>query len=174
MEKIIEGVEIKTMVGDIVEVDADALVNPANTSLEMGSGVAGALKSAGGDIIETEVSLKGPIEVGEAVATGSGKIGAMSIIHAAVMGEDRVTNPEFIKKATESTMETAKLLGVRSIALPSFGTGMGGLDYKTSAEQMIPTVIESLSDRSPNLKSIIFVLYEQEALSAFDEVLERY
>jgi O-acetyl-ADP-ribose deacetylase (regulator of RNase III) len=172
MEKTIEGVEITTKVGDIVEEKVDAIVNPANTSLKMGGGVAKALKDAGGDIIETEANLKGPIQIGESIATGSGKLGIMSIIHSAVMGEDHETSPELIRKATQSTMETARMLGVRSIAFPSFGTGVGGLDYNVSAENMIPVIIESLSDKSPNLEKIIFVLYEEEALNAFDSVLE--
>ncbi len=57
---------------DIASLDVDAIVNAANDHLWMGAGVAGALKHAGGDEIEREAMAKGPIAVGEAVATTAG------------------------------------------------------------------------------------------------------
>ena len=71
---IIRGVEIKVIKGDITELKVDAIVNAANNKLVMGGGVAGAIKRKGGKIIEDEAVKKGPIKIGEAVATGAGNL----------------------------------------------------------------------------------------------------
>ena len=62
--------EIEVVEGDIAKLEIDAVANAANSGLWMGAGVAGALKRTGGAEIEEEAVAKGPIDVGEAVATG--------------------------------------------------------------------------------------------------------
>ena len=74
--------------GDITENSADAIVNAANAHLWMGAGVAGAIKRKGGPAIGQEAMAKGPIGVGEAVATSGGSLKARYVIHAAGMGQD--------------------------------------------------------------------------------------
>jgi uncharacterized protein (DUF433 family) len=78
--------------GDITALEVDAIANAANNALWMGAGVAGAIKRAGGDEIEREAVAKGPIEVGEAVAAGAGRLAAKWVIHGAVMGQDLRTD----------------------------------------------------------------------------------
>ena len=82
-----EVIEIELYRGDITQLELDALVNAANNRLWMGAGVAGAIKRAGGREIEAEAVSKGPIPVGQAVATGAGRLKARYVIHAAVMGQ---------------------------------------------------------------------------------------
>lgn len=84
---MIPGMELEVREGDIVAVEADALVNAANDGLWMGGGVAGALKRAGGEEIEREAIALRPIPLGSAVATGAGRLGARWVIHGAVMGQ---------------------------------------------------------------------------------------
>src|SRR5213079_1753506 len=101
--------------GDIAALEVDAIANAANDHLWMGSGVAGALKRAGGDEIEREAVAKGPIPVGDAVATGAGRLPARWVIHAAVMGQDLVTSADAIRRATRRTLEVADELGAASL-----------------------------------------------------------
>ena len=68
----IKDTEIKIIQGDITALKVDAIVNAANNKLVMGGGVADAIKRKGGKIIEDEALMKGPIKIGEAVATGAG------------------------------------------------------------------------------------------------------
>ena len=67
---------LETERGDISQAKVDAVVNAANNHLWMGSGVAGALKRAGGLEIEREAVAKGPLQVGEAVVTNGGALPA--------------------------------------------------------------------------------------------------
>ena len=85
--------------GDITELEVDAIANAANTELWMGAGVAGAIKRVGGEAVEKEAMLQGPIQIGEAVATTGHDLKARWVIHAAVMGPDLQTNADAIAKA---------------------------------------------------------------------------
>ena len=117
---------LEVVEGDIAAMAVDAVANAANNHLWMGAGVAGAIKRAGGEEIEREAIAHGPIEVGDAVATGAGRLPARWVIHAAVMGQDLATNGDAIRRATRRTLELADELGAESLALPAFGTGVGG------------------------------------------------
>src|SRR5499425_1255375 len=91
--------------GDITEAEVDAIVNAANATLSMGTGVAGAMKRKGGTVIEEEAKRQGPIEPGEAVLTVAGNLPATHVIHAAALGPDLKSNPERVAAATRSSLE---------------------------------------------------------------------
>jgi O-acetyl-ADP-ribose deacetylase len=114
--------ELQVVDGDITALDVDAIANAANNHLWMGSGVAGAIKRAGGEDIERQAVAQGPIEVGDAVATDAGRLSARWVVHGAVMGQDLRTNGDLVRQTTESCLRVADELGAESIALPAFGT----------------------------------------------------
>ena len=117
---------LEVVEGDIAALEVDAIANAANDRLWMGAGVAGALKRAGGEEIEQEAVARGPIALGDAVATGAGRLKAKHVLHGAVMGQDLQTNADLVRRTTRSCLELADELGARSLALPAFGTGVGG------------------------------------------------
>src|SRR5436309_146901 len=129
--------ELEVAEGDITALDVDAIANAANNHLWMGAGVAGAIKRAGGDVIEQEAVSKGPIEVGDAVATGAGRLRARHVIHGAVMGQDLRTDAGLIERTTRRCLEVADELGCESVALPAFGTGVGGFPVDECALVMV-------------------------------------
>ncbi|MGB9798463.1 MAG: macro domain-containing protein [bacterium] len=167
----LNGIIIELIQGDITEVDCDAIVNAANNRLFMGGGVAGAIKRKGGTEIEKEAMAKGPIAIGDAIWTGAGRLKARFVIHAAVMGTDFRTDEEKIYRATKNSLLLADQLGVKCIAFPALGTGVGGFPYKESAKAMLKA-IEELSPSLKNLQRILFVLWGEEAFTAFKEVIE--
>ena len=89
--------ELEVVEGDITALEVDAIANAANNHLWMGAGVAGAIKGAGGEEIEREAVAKGPIEIGDAVATGAGSLPAKHVIHGAVMGQDLRTDADLVR-----------------------------------------------------------------------------
>ena len=165
-------IKIEVYLGDITRLEPDALVNAANNQLWMGGGVAGALKRAGGKEIETEALSKGPIPVGEAVATGAGKLNARYVIHAAVMGQDLQTNTEKIRQATRNSLLRADELGIKSIAFPALGTGVGGFPLEECARIMVREVLEHSTGKT-SLEKVVFALYDQPAYETFRRELER-
>lgn len=153
---------IEIVRGDIAQVAVDAIVNAANDQLWMGAGVAGALKRAGGDEIEREAMAKGPIAVGDAVATGAGRLRARWVIHAAAMGQDLRTDAEKIRRATTSALRVADELGARSVAFPALGTGVGGFPVDDCARIMVGAVRDHLAAGSA-IEQVLFVLRGDDA-----------
>ncbi|MGH2922098.1 MAG: macro domain-containing protein [Gaiellaceae bacterium] len=160
---------LEVVKGDITQLEVDAIANAANNELWMGTGVAGAIKRAGGEEIEAEAVAKGPIEIGDAVATGAGKLKARHVIHGAVMGTDLRTDGELIRKTTRRCLEVADQLGARSVALPAFGTGVGGFPLERCAKEMI----EAVRGYEPaNVDRVVFAVFGDDAERAFERALE--
>ena len=154
--------------GDIAALKVDAIANAANNHLWMGSGVAGAIKRAGGEEIEREAVRQGPIEVGEAVATGGGRLAARWVIHGAVMGQDLRTNAELVRRTTESCLRVADDLGAEALALPAFGTGVGGFPLVECARIMVAAV---RAFEPSSLKRVVFAVFGADAAAAFERTL---
>jgi O-acetyl-ADP-ribose deacetylase len=155
--------------GDITALEVDAIANAANNALWMGSGVAGAIKRAGGEEIEREAVAKGPIEVGDAVATTGGRLPARWVIHGAVMGQDLRTDAALVRRTTESCLGVADEVGARSLALPAFGTGVGGFPLDECAEIMVGT---ARAHTPSSLKRVVFAVFGEDAAQAFRAALE--
>jgi len=165
-------VSLETERGDISQAKVEAVVNPANNHLWMGAGVAGALKRAGGAEIEREAVAKGPVAVGEAIVTTGGALHAKYVIHAAVMGQDLRTDQVKIREATKNALAQARELSLSSIAFPALGTGVGGFLPELAADGMISECVSFIKGGSaPSLKRIVFVLFSDDVLNAFEKVL---
>jgi O-acetyl-ADP-ribose deacetylase (regulator of RNase III) len=156
--------------GDIASLEVDALANAANDHLWMGAGVAGALKRAGGEEIEREAMAHGPIELGAAIATTAGRLPARYVIHGAVMGQDLRTDAGLVGRTTRSCLQLADELGCRSLALPAFGTGVGGLSLAESARVVVD---ETRSFEARSLEHVIFAVFGGDAYEAFSAALAR-
>jgi O-acetyl-ADP-ribose deacetylase len=159
---------LEVVEGDIAALEVDAVVNAANDHLWMGAGVAGALKRAGGEEIEREAVAKGPIPLGSAVETGAGRLEAKHVLHGAVMGQDLRTNADLVGRTTRSCLELADDLGARSLALPAFGTGVGGFPLEECARIMVR---EARSHEPRSLERVVFAVFGDEARQAFEEAL---
>ena len=160
-------IKIEVYKGDITQLEVDAVVNAANNRLWMGGGVAGALKRAGGREIEAEAVKKGPVPIGEAVVTGAGNLKAKYVIHAAVMGQDLTTDAEKIRQATKNSLLRGDELGIKSIAFPALGTGVGGFPLDECARIMINEVCQH-SARETELERVVFALYDEPAYQVFN------
>ncbi len=163
---------ISVVHADITQLAVDAIVNAANSELWMGGGVAGAIKRAGGTVIEQEAMAKGPIPVGEAVVTGAGRLPCRHVIHAATMGVDLATDASSIRSATHSGLRRADELGLSSIGFPALGTGVGGFAVEDAARLMVEEVVRHLQ-RGSTLRNVILVAFSADAESAFRQALER-
>jgi len=134
---------IRIVKGSIVEIDADAIVNPANSMGVMGGGVAGAIKKYGGAVIEKEAMAKAPIRIGEAVETSAGRLACQYVIHSPTMERPAMRiGAENVYLATKAALQKAFELKLRKIAIPGMGTGVGGVPYEDAAKEMIRAIRE--------------------------------
>lgn len=160
-------IEVEVREGDITRVDTEAITNAANSRLFMGAGVAGAIKKAGGSAVEEEAVSKGPIPVGSAIETTAGNLPYRYVLHGAVMGPDLRTSAELIAETTRSCLSLADSLALRSLALPAFGTGVGGFSMTECGRIMAEEVRAFAAQKPVSLKRIVFVLWGEKAYNEF-------
>lgn len=161
---------IELVIGNIALLDVEAVVNAANTSLVLGGGVAGAIRRFGGESIQKECERLAPIEVGQAVMTGAGRLKARYVIHAAGPVYGQGDEEAKLARATHSALVLARDKRLASVALPAISSGIYGFPIQRCAETMIATTIRFLAE-NPDPGRVIFCLYDQEALSVFKETL---
>jgi O-acetyl-ADP-ribose deacetylase (regulator of RNase III) len=176
--------QIEIVQGDITQQsDADAIVNAANTDLALGAGVAGAIRRRGGDEIDREARARGPIPLGEAVATRAGRLPNKYVIHAAAMGyrpEDgrvpkrpgSLSSAVIIADATRNSLRCADDLKLESVAFPALATGVAAFPLDECAETMISAVREyEAAHPHTTVKQVRFVLFEEEDRLIFTKKL---
>jgi O-acetyl-ADP-ribose deacetylase len=155
--------------GDITDVETDGIVNAANTRLHLGVGVSGAIHARGGPAIQKECDEHGPIALGEVAVTGAGELRARCIVHAAGMELGGSVSEEVLGTVTRRCLEEAERRGLRSLAFPAIGAGIGGLGLQRCAEVMLDVVDRHLEGGS-TLEEVRFVLFGEPAYRVFEGV----
>jgi O-acetyl-ADP-ribose deacetylase (regulator of RNase III) len=172
VERVIRATRVTVVAGDITKLEVDAIVNPANSRLMMGGGVAGAILRAGGNKIQEEALKKAPISIGKAVATIGGMLKAEYVIHAPTMTRPAMpTSKENARLGTKAALEAARQLGIKSIAFPGMGTGVGGLEPQEAADAMVAEIGEHIEAGTP-LKQVILVGYNAQMTQAFGNAVK--
>ncbi len=156
--------------GDICDLEVDAIVNAANLSLWMSTGVGGALKRAGGDAIEFAAVRQAPVPLGGAIVTPAGTLAAKHVIHAVSLDRERRTSGPVIEAAVRSAMARAREVGATSVAFPALGTGVGGFPLDEAARITVDTVRDELTV-SPLIEHVVFALRGSAAYEAFGAAL---
>jgi O-acetyl-ADP-ribose deacetylase (regulator of RNase III) len=156
--------------GDICDLEVDAIVNAANMSLWMSTGVSGEIKRAGGDSIEFAAVRQAPVPLGEAVVTPAGQLAAKVVIHAVSLDRDRRTNSEIIDRAVRSAMARARELRLASVAFPAMGTGVGGFPLDEAARVTVRAVRDEMA-QSPLIDHVTFAMRGAAAYQAFEAAL---
>ncbi len=172
MEKIVNGKKVTLLKGDLTDLAVDAVVNAANSRLQLGGGVAGAIRMKGGPSIQEECDKIGPIKVGEAAITTGGNLKASHVIHAVgpVYGEG--DDDGKLRNATLNSLKTATANGLGTIAFPAISTGIFGFPKDRCARIMLTAVSEYLKNEKTSLAEVIFCLWSKEDLELFENTFQ--
>ncbi|MEK7803265.1 MAG: macro domain-containing protein [Deltaproteobacteria bacterium] len=161
--------EIVVLEGSLLEAEADAIVNAANSLGLMGNGIAGVIKKAAGGAVEEEAKKLAPIPVGKAVLTTAGNLKFKAIIHAPTMEIPGIRIPLVtVGKATKAALRLADEKGFSVIAFPGMGTGVGGVKKEVAANAMIETIADF---NAQNLKKIILSDIDKELVEEWKKVM---
>ncbi len=162
--------EVEVKRGSLLEVDAEVIVNPANSQGYMGGGVAGVIKRFGGEEIEREALSKAPIPVGEAVLTTAGKLKFKGVIHAPTMEEPAMrTTEEKVRRAVRAALKLADELCFRSIAFPGMGTGVGRVPKDVAARAMVEEIKEF---KARCLEKVVLVDVDEDMVKEWEKAVE--
>lgn len=173
-ERAVSGKKIRVVQGDITERDTDAVVNAANSYLQHGGGVAGAIVRKGGKIIQDESDKIGFVPVGNAAITGAGTLPARYVIHAVGprMGEGE--EEQKLRDAMRSILRISTEKGIESISVPAISAGIFGFPKDKCAIILVSETVDFVSENpETSLREIEFCLFDETTAEHFRKELER-
>ena len=171
MKVKINNIVLELVQGDLTEETTDAIVNAANTALQMGGGVAGAIRRRGGPKIQEECNRIGGTYVGGAVITNGGNLASKYVIHAVGPMHGDEHEDSKLKNATLNSLKLADEKGLKSIAFPAISTGIYGFPKDRCAIIMLSTTIAYLEGPT-KLENVVYCLYDRKTLGIFENAME--
>lgn len=173
VEKKIRKSTLRLVHGDITERNVDAIVNAANSHLQHGGGVAGAIVRKGGQSIQDESDQIGFVPVGDAGITGAGTLPAKYVIHAVGprMGEGDEENK--LKSAVWNSLRVAAEKGLKSIAMPAISSGIFGFPKDKCAKILVNESKNYLQNNPINSIEVIeFCVFDEKTVQFFKRELD--
>ncbi|MDN3695613.1 O-acetyl-ADP-ribose deacetylase [Chryseobacterium tructae] len=167
--------KIEVIKGDITKIQADVIVNAANSSLLGGGGVDGAIHRAGGSQILEECrairNRQGKCNTGEAVITTAGKLPAKYVIHTVgpVWNGDEEKGSQLLSDCYKNSLKLAENLDVKIIAFPNISTGIYKFPKELAGQIAINEVRKFQSD---NIEKVIFVCFDEENEDIYKKLLK--
>jgi O-acetyl-ADP-ribose deacetylase (regulator of RNase III) len=159
---------VRIIRGDITEMETDAIVNAANSSLMGGGGVDGAIHRIGGPAILEEckkiraTNWPQGLPTGKAVITSAGNLKAKRLIHTVgpIWRDGNHGEPELLAQAYQNSLRLAASKGLRSVAFPAISTGAYGYPIEQASCVALNAVKEFL-EKEDSLDEVVFVLFSE-------------
>ena len=163
---------LRITLGDITKIEADAIVNAANTSLLGGGGVDGAIHRAAGPGLLAECRMLNGCRTGQAKITKGYRLPAKYVIHTpgpvwngGVKGEDQL-----LKSCNENCLKLAVEYGCRTVAFPSISTGIYRFPLEQASVIAVGTILEFL-ELHPGM-DVQMVCFDRETFRYYQNALE--
>lgn len=148
------------MFGNLVGIEADALVSSDDSYLTMGGGVSAALHAAGGDHVAIDAQKHLPLTLGDVAVTTAGLLPAKYIFHGVTIDLDRQTRPdaECLRRIVHRCLDLGEALRLRHVAFPALGTGVGSLPFEVAADAITTVIADFLSQQPQHVREVTVVL----------------
>jgi O-acetyl-ADP-ribose deacetylase (regulator of RNase III) len=170
---------VRLVRGDITEMETEAIVNAANSSLMGGGGVDGAIHRRGGPQILEECKRIRATEwpqglpTGRAVITWGGNLKARYVIHTVgpIWRGGNRGESELLAQAYQNSLRLAVAKGLKTVAFPSISTGAYGYPIEDACRVALEAVKEFL-EKEDNLDEVIFALFSESAFEVYADKAE--
>jgi O-acetyl-ADP-ribose deacetylase (regulator of RNase III) len=164
--------KIEVIFGDIFAQEVDVIVNPANSEMGHGGGLAAAIAARGGKDLVHESRLLAPVETGEAIVTTAGDLPFKAVIHTVgpIWDDGDHDEDSRLSLAHVNAVLAAEDCGYESIAFPAVSCGI----YRFPVERAAPIAIASVRSAAafaPTVERVVFCLLDDDHFNAFDKAL---
>lgn len=163
---------IELVLGDITLIDADAIVNAANSTLRGGGGVDGAIHNAAGPGLLAECETLNGCETGQAKITGGYNLKARYVIHTVgpIWLEGIRDEHSLLASCYQESLRLARENNVRTVAFPGISTGVYGFPKEQAAFIAVTETRRFLSKNSLPEK-VIFVAFNENNYQIYRQLL---
>ena len=170
---------LKFVRNDITKMKVDAIVNAANTKLQMGGGVCGAIfEAAGARVLQLECNQIGGCEVGDAVITKGYSLPAKHVIHAVgPIWQGGGNNEEaLLKSCYIRAMTLAVDHGLSSVAFPLISSGIYGYPKDEALRVAVTAISEFLMKHELEVYLVMFdkraFVLSQKLVASIDQYID--
>lgn len=162
---------LRLVVGDITQLDVDAIVNAANSSLLGGGGVDGAIHAAAGPELLAACRPLGGCPTGQARTTSGFALAARWVIHTVgpVWHGGNEGEPDLLASCYVESLDRADEVGARSVAFPAISTGVYGYPAEPAARIAVGTVRATPTD----VETVTFVAFDDDARRAYAGLVDQ-
>jgi O-acetyl-ADP-ribose deacetylase (regulator of RNase III) len=161
---------LRLICGDITDLDVDAFVFYAQPDLDLGSGFGTAISVRGGPDIKKELDQLEPLETGQAVVTGAGKLKATFIVHAVGPRFNEQDTDAKLRTTVLNSLKAAEEKGAKRIALPAMGTGFYAVPLQLCAEVMVEAVKDYLQGET-SIEEVLLCVMDKREFTPFETQL---
>jgi O-acetyl-ADP-ribose deacetylase len=170
-EIFINKTRVRIVKGDLTEAPVDAIVNAANSRLQHGGGVAGAIVNKGGRTIQEESDRIGFVPVGQSAITGAGTLAARYVIHTVGPRWGEGNEEEKLRSAIASALQLARNKGLLHLGIPAISAGIFGFP-KDRCAQITMEEIGIFAANDPTPAGVDIYLIDQEIIGFFLKEME--
>ncbi len=171
-EALFKNTRVRVIDGDLTEAPVDVIVNAANTHLQHGGGVAGAIVRKGGGVIQEESNRIGRVPVGECAMTTAGRLRARFVIHAVGPRWGEGDEERKLRSAIRNALKMANEKGFESLAMPAISAGIFGFPKDRCARITVEEIV-SFAREDSTLKAIDVYLIDPEIVGYFSAEMDR-
>lgn len=169
-KEILDKIEVRQ--GDITQLDVDAIVNAANTSLLGGGGVDGAIHRAAGPELLEECRRIGGCPTGEARITRGYKLRARHVIHTVgPVYRGRPRDRELLAGCYRNSLTLAVRNRIAAIAFPAISCGVYGYPIEAACQVAVTTAIEVMQ-AEPSIQKLVFILFSAADLKVYSNYMD--
>jgi O-acetyl-ADP-ribose deacetylase (regulator of RNase III) len=166
------GQHLQIVQGDLTRETTAAIVNPANSQLQHGGGIAGAILRNGGYQIQKESDLwiahYGLVDHTHPAVTSGGNLPAGFIFHAVGPKWGSGDEDAKLEAAYQGCYEKASELNLETLAVPAISTGVFGFPKQRAARIFFATTAAYFRMHpDSSLKVVRLVIIDEETLNEF-------
>jgi O-acetyl-ADP-ribose deacetylase (regulator of RNase III) len=162
---------VRVQVGELHDAGVDVVVRAARTDGASITPAGRRLELAAGPSVARQLGSLGEIPLGGAVLTPGGSLPVPYLLHLVVQSSEEPVSRANVRRALEQGLARAADWGLRSLALPSLGVGVGALEAEEAARLLAEVLATHPATGDGGLDEVVVVVENDYQRDIFDRAL---